>query len=384
MKKVLFLQIKNHINGGIRFVNKTLSDELVKLGYDVRICSIRGIDDISVRNANKNIKIDIINKNDPWEITHQRDIINSLKRFNGLRTFIRYVKEHKKLKDDYLNLKNYIKKYNPTYIIISHYQVIPGIPEEYLSRTINIHHSSYDFLNSCKDNKKKLYSLRNVMKFVWLTKSTCEQAKNDGFLNSTYIYNPIKFNTSKSANVVENKKLVCVARFGAEKRIPLMIDIANIVLKDNPDWSFELYGIDNEEQIIDKIKETDNNRIKFLGSVTDVESVLLSSSIYLCTSNFEGFSLSLLEAYECGIPVIAFDFGESCYEEIIDGKTGFIIEKDNVAEYVQKLNYMINNSNLLNDLSCGSKEFAKRFNSKTIIKEWIALFDEIETKQEVK
>jgi hypothetical protein len=39
MKKVLILQIKNHTNGGIRFVNKLITDELTRLGYEARICS---------------------------------------------------------------------------------------------------------------------------------------------------------------------------------------------------------------------------------------------------------------------------------------------------------------------------------------------------------
>ena len=41
MKKIMFLQIKGKSFGGIWLVNKTLSQEFYKRGYDVQVCSIR-------------------------------------------------------------------------------------------------------------------------------------------------------------------------------------------------------------------------------------------------------------------------------------------------------------------------------------------------------
>ena len=381
MKKVLILQIKNHTNGGIRFVNKLITDELTKLGYETRICSIRDEANGVVDEQNPKVKLDIINDVDEWEIVHKRDVLNSIKKFTFLKTLSQYVHDRKILTRDYKKLKEYINEYNPDIIIASHYEVFPGIPKEFLSRTINLHHTSYDMMKTFKNNKKELLKIKDKIQFVWLSKGSCESAINDGFRNSTFIYNPIRFKSSKKANVCKNKKLVTIARLGEEKRIELMIDLANKVLKkpEYKDWKLEIYGYgDLEKRIKEHIRKTKNKNIEFKGKTDSPKDVLLTSSIYLCTSKFEGFSLSIIEAYECGIPVIAFNFGESVYEAIDDQKTGYIINNDNEEEYIEKLANMMSNTDLLEKLSTNSKEKAKDFQIENLIKKWIKLFEKID------
>ena len=381
MKKILILQIKNHVNGGIRFVNKLLTDEFVNLGYEARICSIREELNGIVDEPNPKVKLDIINKVDEWEIVHKRDVLNSLKRGNFFKTLLKYMKDQKKLKDDYRKLQQYIKKYNPNVIISSHYEVIPGIPKEYLSKTINLHHTSYDMMKTFKNNRKELLKLKDKIQFVWLSKSSCKSAIADGFQNSCSIYNPIRFKSEKKSNVNKNKKLVTIARLGEEKRIELMVDIVDEIFKNKEfkNWKLEIYGYgDNTEKVKEYIKSKHNSQIIFKGKTDSPKDVLLTSSIYLCTSKFEGFSLSIIEAYECGIPVIAFNFGESVYEAIDDKKTGYIIENDNIDEYKAKLKEMMLDENLLEKLSINSKEKAKEFQIENLIKHWIKLFKKLD------
>lgn len=381
MKKVLILQIKNHTNGGIRFVNKLITDELTRLGYEARICSIRDIPNESVSEPNPKVQLDIINKNDAWEIVHKSDVIRSLKSGKFFKTLKQYFTDAKRLKEDYRKLENYIREYNPDIIISSHYEIFPGIPKEYLSRTINLHHTSYDMMKTFKNNKKELLKIKDKINFVWLSKGSCESAKKDGFENSISIYNPIRFKTNKKANVNKNKRLVTIARLGEEKRIELMIDIANDVFKNKEfkDWKLDIYGYGGtENKVIDHIKKTNNPQITFKGKTDNPMEELLSSSIYLCTSKFEGFSLSIIEAYECGIPVIAFNFGESVYEAVNNKVTGYIIENDDVEEYKEKLKLMMSDKKLLEELSNNSKEKAKEFQIENLIKHWIKLFKKLD------
>lgn len=48
---------------------------------------------------------------------------------------------------------------------------------------------------------------------------------------------------------------------------------------------------------------------------------------YVCASSSEGFSLSVLEAAACGLPVITTRVG-GCTELIHDGKNGFLVDRD--------------------------------------------------------
>ena len=111
-----------------------------------------------------------------------------------------------------------------------------------------------------------------------------------------------------------------------------------------------------------------------MGLTNNPKDKLLTSSINLNTSPYEGFSLSILEANECGVPTITFDFGESVHEEIINEKTGIIA--DDFNDYVEKLKELMLNESKLKILSKNAREFSNNFHIETIIKKWIDLFNE--------
>ena len=374
MKKVLFLQIKGKSKAGVWFVNKTIGEELIKKGYDVTILSIRNNPGDIKLEYDERMKLHTINPIDLWEISRKKDI-------KSIKSFIKYIKEHKKLKEDYKKAKEYIRNLNPDYIIASHYQCLDFVPKEYYSHTLHEQHSSMKDVKSNKANFNKLknYS-KKIFGLIWLSKATQNEAEKLGFLNNHCIYNPVRIKTEKTADVIKNKKLVCITRIeNVQKRIDLMIDIVNKVLSENPNWTFELYG---SGVIDDKSLDilNNNHRMFYKGRTDNPMDVLLSSSINLNTSLFEGFSLSILEASMCGIPTVSFNFGESVYEEIINDETGYIIENDNVDEYIEKLNLLMNNSEKMSELSQNNKKFANKFYVENIIDDWTDLFDKIDEK----
>ena len=378
MKKVLFVQIKGKSKAGVWFVNKTVGEELIKKGYTVEILSIRDNPGDIILEHDSRLKIHTINKKDLWEISRKKDI-------KSLKSLIKYIKEHIKLKRDFKKTKEYIRNLNPDYIITSHYQALDAIPKEFYYKTINEQHSSMKDVKSVKANYNTLmkYS-KKIYGLLWLTKATSEEADLLGFKNNFYIYNPVKFETNEIANVEENNKLICITRIeNTQKRINIMIDIVDKVLNNNPEWCFEIYGTGEFDQ---KSKEiiSKNTKIKYMGSTDNPKDVLLTSSINLNTSLFEGFSLSILEASMCGVPTISFNFGESVYEEITDNESGYIIENDDIELYISKLNYLMNDKAKLVKMSEDCKSFSKKFLPTNIVKEWIDLFEKMDRKNKKK
>ena len=94
-----------------------------------------------------------------------------------------------------------------------------------------------------------------------------------------------------------------------------------------PNWDIELWG--QEDRKIYK-KELDmivskaglGNRVHFMGTTTDVPSVLVKSDIFAFPSAYEGFGLSLGEAMSMGLPAIGYKSCSAVNELIIDGETG--------------------------------------------------------------
>ena len=155
----MILQIKSNELGGVWFFNKTISEELLKYNFQIEIVAIRDNHSKNKLEIAKSISLKTINEQDKWEITRKKDILKALKtlKFKDILMICKkYLFEHKKLKEDFTTLKNYIKKQNPDYIIASHYQTLDGIPKKYLKKTVAIQHSSLKDVLTLHDNTKKL------------------------------------------------------------------------------------------------------------------------------------------------------------------------------------------------------------------------------------
>ena len=88
-----------------------------------------------------------------------------------------------------------------------------------------------------------------------------------------------------------------------------------------------------------------NNSITFAGKVENDEVVhyLHKMDIFVVPSisESETFGVAAVEASACGLPVIASNIG-GLPEVIIDGKTGFLIDPENIDDLTEKLLILIN------------------------------------------
>lgn len=378
-KKVLFLQIKGNSLGGIWSVNKTLGEKLLSLGYDVKVLAIRN-NHPGMDNMNTKIDIEVVNKTDKWEIMRKKDVLNSFKKLCFFRTLFCYFKEHYKLKQDLELAKQKVIEYNPDYIITSHYHTLLAIPNEYLKRTINLQHSSFEYVLKDKYNVEVLRKYdQKVFSLAWLNKTILKQAADYGFKNNIYIYNPCQFEKDLKADVIKNKKITVITRIHPEKRIDLMVKIVNDVFKNKKfkNWTFDIYGIGTlNKESEDIIKSSE--QINYCGPTDNPQEILYNSSLSLNTSLFEGFSISILESFDCGLPVISFKYGEGIAEQIVDGYNGFVVPMDDVELYKKKLKELLSNPKTLKKMSDNAKEFSYQFRTDSVINNWINLFDKID------
>lgn len=302
MNKVLFIFNKGNAIGGVWNVNQLIANKLLENNYEVIYLAIREYDENIAPYRNKKIKYYAINPNTKWETARGSKIIESLKKGQVLQAiddYKSYKNDKKELFRDFKKTKEVITKINPNYIITSHYEQLDAIPSSYLGKTINLNHAVFERVLEIKNWIKTYNRYKNKLaKFVWLSKETNRKAKEYGIENSVCIYNAVRFESQEISDVIHNKKLVAICRFSEEKRIELMLEIVNEVLNRNKEWKFELYG---EGEILEKGKKIieNNPRIEMCGLTNNPKEVLLSSSINLNTSLFEGFSLSILEANEC-------------------------------------------------------------------------------------
>ena len=372
--KIVFLQNKGKSYGGVCQVNKIVGEALIKDGYDVSIISIRENHNDYKDDYNPKLHVKTLNTQDDWETYNYSEVINELKKFHlitALKKLKHRLHNNKTLKIDAIKLKEYLDKEKPDYIVNSHYQVLDMIPAEYLKITYHEHHTDFnDALK--KDNWKTLQRYNNRVKFIWLCEATMAKAIEHGLNNNYYIYNAVRFENNEVNNVLEHKKLVTVARICEQKRIDKMVNIANKLFSDSKykDWKLEIYGDGPLEDVVKKLIKSD--QIHMMGRTNDVEEVLMNSSINLITSDYEGFCLTIVEGYECYLPVVSLDFREPTKEVIEDGVSGFIAKDE--EDFLIKLKELIDNPELLKKMSLDAKKYNEKFHINKIVKEWEKLF----------
>lgn len=104
-------------------------------------------------------------------------------------------------------------------------------------------------------------------------------------------------------------------------------------------------------------KLADGSKIIFTSWIEDMASVYHGLDIVLLTSFNEGTPLSIIEAQFCGKPVIASNVG-GVKDTFANGKSGYLIDGFKVENYTEKLQLLINNSELRNNMGNAAISFA--------------------------
>jgi colanic acid/amylovoran biosynthesis glycosyltransferase len=126
-----------------------------------------------------------------------------------------------------------------------------------------------------------------------------------------------------------------------------------------------------------------NNKVTLLGKKdqSEIREELRKADIYLMTSvTFnnqikETQGLATIEAQACGLPVVAFDSGGVSFT-IIDGKTGFLCEEENLLEFTAHVKWLIDHDKLRHNFSKNAKQFVKaHYSKKEISLKWKQLYN---------
>lgn len=125
------------------------------------------------------------------------------------------------------------------------------------------------------------------------------------------------------------EKIYCsyVGRLTQIKRPDRLLDIAAKVSKEAPALHFLIAG---EGELFEKSKSraiAENLPITFLGWRSDIAEIFAASDVAILTSDNEGIPLTLIQAAQAGLPIVAPNVG-SIADIVIDGITGILTRPD--------------------------------------------------------
>jgi amylovoran biosynthesis glycosyltransferase AmsD len=347
-KKSIYIII-NDISkiGGLSKVALNLYNEFKKAGYKIKI--ITGNLDENNEKYYYKVKNDIINLN----LGSVHKISNN--KFKLIKWYYNYYKALKKLN---------IKKST----IISIETVINFITVLSLNKknkVIGTEHLSFKRRQITQLIKKILYP--DLYKLIVLTK-TDKKLYNDFGLNNVEVIPNFIYPSEKVSNL-NNKRILFVAKLEKIKGVDLLVEIIKQV--NNKEWKFVIVGDGIYREYLKKELKSYNVEIK--GQLLDVEKVYLNSDIFILTSRKEGFPMVLLEAKNYGLPVVSFDIPTGPKEMIKDGEDGFLIPFKDIDLFVEKLNLLINDEELLKNMAEKSKKSVYQYYPQKVMQQWFQI-----------
>jgi glycosyltransferase involved in cell wall biosynthesis len=209
--------------------------------------------------------------------------------------------------------------------------------------------------------------------YIFFGKKNCviynsveDRIKKNNYINSNEFKIKNKIFKNKKINIISLCRLV-------EQKNPYeILNIASFL----PECNFLILGDGDLSKLLNlsKIKKNLKN-VFLLGSKKNVFEYLYASDIYLSTSLYEGFPISILEAMSIGLPIIASDvLGNN--ETIENSVEGFLYQKGNVIQAAKYIKKLIKNKKLMNSMITNSQlRQRKFFSNKSLKSKYLDLYN---------
>lgn len=179
--------------------------------------------------------------------------------------------------------------------------------------------------------------------------------------------------TKKFASVnvpIVPKSLIMVSRFVSSKDQETVIRAMQYIDKDAI-LRFVGDG-DNRRHCEILAKDLDvSNRVKFLGSRSDIPELVASSYIGIQSSNWEGFGLTAVEIMSCGKPVIASNVDG--LKQVVEG-AGEIFNVGNASELASKVNNLLSDKLYYQEMSVRCQQRAHEYDISVMSKKYLHLY----------
>lgn len=138
----------------------------------------------------------------------------------------------------------------------------------------------------------------------------------------------------------DKTRFLFIGRIMQEKGIDELFDAAKRIKHEYDNVEFDVVGMyeDNYEETVNRL--VDDGIINFYGYQQDVKPFVKQSHCFVLSSWHEGMANTNLECGAMGRPIITSNI-HGCLEAVVDGKTGYLVEKKNANDLYEKIKRFI-------------------------------------------
>lgn len=380
--------------GGTKRVVTLLANELVK-EHDVTIMVYqdRFKEDRNMYHMSEDIKVDFIDNNEfvnrhhtpafCWRYLVQKlnakyGIFNKEK-YNDILADAIFPKKTREKWVKYLNEQNYD-------IIITTASLslrLGMLAPELNAKTIGWQHNCYagylDVPNVVFWKQECLLQeyLPKLDRYIVLSDYDKRDYKKFLDIDTEVKINPRSFVSERKCDP-KSKRFLMATRFVYAKGLDLMMESFEEFCKQDDEWQLDIIGAgDLWNQIVADAKRRGiEDRVNFVGYTNEPEKYYLNSSVFLLPSRWEGWPMVIMEAFEFGLPVIAFHTG--AMDLIIDdGKTGYLPEAFDTKKFTDAMLKLAHDEELRREMSRNAIWKSEDFAIEKAVKEWNRLFNRV-------
>lgn len=273
-------------------------------------------------------------------------------------------------------LKKKIDEVKPDILLFNFPRSLNYIPI-FHGKKILVQHRSYDsYLEGyCQNNKNIMLELKNKIDcFVFLSEYDKERfikELNFPIEKTRVIKHSCEIELLKEKKE-KNKELIMIARLVNN---PKRFDFAIKAMKKLPEFNLKIYGDGPDKNLLKNlIKEYQLKNVFLCGGTNQVKEKLDEASIFIMTSDFEGYGITNIEAMRRGLPIILRNTFEAAQDIVIDN--GILLEKEwKEKKFIEAVRRVYNNYEFYSN---NSIKLGKRHDFKKIKNEWQNLMKNLE------
>jgi glycosyltransferase involved in cell wall biosynthesis len=170
-----------------------------------------------------------------------------------------------------------------------------------------------------------------------------------------------------------------MGRLEAQKGFDLLIDAFARLAAQFPDWGLAILG---EGSLRAKLQSQINSlglssRVMLPGTVPSAMAAMNEADLFVLSSRYEGFGLTLAEAMACSVAVIAADCPSGPAEIVRHGDDGLLVPAEDAASLARAMAELMSDAPRRRRLGAAARQSARRFDLNQVMPAWETLLEDV-------
>lgn len=227
-------------------------------------------------------------------------------------------------------------------------------------------------------NQRDRYALFD--KVVTLTNVDCAWWQALGY-DTVQVPNPLTFTPESTAPAaLDGHSCLWCARLHEEKRYWDAFEIARLVHAQVPDFCLDVVGTTETKEEMDRIlayvEQNDmGGYVRLHGFQGDVVPFYQRASVFLQTSKWEGFGLTIMESKVCGLPLVAYELPN--VDAIREPKGAMIVPQRDIQAAAECIVTLLKDDDLRRDMGRQARQSVEELYRDGLEPVWREIMDHL-------